>query len=158
MSATDKMNRTVSTTASRSEWMTVLALSQTGDLERHWREFDSHPKFAWIKKPELGTVLVRARASRTGCIFELGEMTITRCSVEIGGGIVGHAYVAGRNKRHAAIAAIFDALFQSSGDMKRRAEAVFVDLRSCLNARRGKVAAQAYASSVDFFMQLQEQA
>ncbi|MDH2347752.1 phosphonate C-P lyase system protein PhnG [Bradyrhizobium sp. SSUT77] len=84
----------------RSELMTVLAPSQSGDLGRHWKHFDKYPVFTWFKKPEIRAVVVRARATRSGSLFRLGEMAITRCSVEIDDGILGHATLARRNKRN----------------------------------------------------------
>ena len=39
-------------------------------------------------------------------------MTVTRCAVELDDGTLGHAYVGGRDRRHAELAAVFDALLQ----------------------------------------------
>ncbi len=41
--------------------------------------------------------MVRGRAGGTGAPFNLGEMTVTRCSVTLDDGRVGHAYVPGRD-------------------------------------------------------------
>ncbi|MGV3553336.1 phosphonate C-P lyase system protein PhnG [Rhizobium sp.] len=140
----------------RSERMTLLASSDPADLERHWKSLDPYPAVNWTRRPQVGAVAVRARASRTGALFELGEMTVTRCSVEVDGA-AGYAYVAGRNKRHAAIAAVFDALAESGGCHFPKIADILVDLRSTLECRRTAKMARARTSAVDFFMQLQEE-
>ena len=56
--------------------------------------------------------MVRGRAGGGGAPFNLGEMTVTRCTVRTDSGQVGHAYVAGRDARQAELAAVFDALLQ----------------------------------------------
>ena len=63
-------------------------------------------------KPEVGLVMVRGRAGGTGMRFNLGELPVTRCSVRLDVGAVGHAWVGGRDLRHAELAAVFDALLQ----------------------------------------------
>ncbi len=65
-----------------------------------------------MRGPEGGLVMVRGRAGGGGAPFNLGEMTVTRCTVRLGSGLVGHAYVAGREPRRAELAALVDALMQ----------------------------------------------
>ena len=65
--------------------------------------------------------MVRGRAGATGAPFNLGEMTVTRCSVRLSDGEVGHGYVHGRDKAHAERAALIDALMQTDrADCLRR--------------------------------------
>ena len=52
------------------------------------------------------------RTGGTGTRFNVGEMTVTRCAVQLEGGAVGVAYVRGRDRRHAELAALLDALLQ----------------------------------------------
>jgi len=56
--------------------------------------------------------MLRGRAGGIGAEFNLGEMTLTRCAVQLGDGPMGFAYIAGRVLRRAELAAIFDALLQ----------------------------------------------
>jgi alpha-D-ribose 1-methylphosphonate 5-triphosphate synthase subunit PhnG len=65
-----------------------------------------------LRKPEIGGVMVQARAGATGSPFNFGEMTVTRCSLKLDNGDVGHAYVQGRDKDKAEKAAIIDAYLQ----------------------------------------------
>ena len=71
------------------------------------------PGYTFVRKPEVGLVMVRGRAGGTGMQFNVGELPVARCSVRLDDGTVGHAYVGGRSLRHAEIAAVLDALLQS---------------------------------------------
>ncbi len=56
---------------------------------------------------------ISVRAGDNGQQFNMGEMTVTRRSVRLLEGAVGHAYVAGRNRQYAELAVAFDALLQT---------------------------------------------
>ena len=75
------------------------------------RECGKHTK---LRAPEIGGVMVRGRAGAVGTAFNLGEMTVTRASVKLADGTVGHGYVKGRGKDHALQAALIDALIDAS--------------------------------------------
>ncbi|QRM32360.1 phosphonate C-P lyase system protein PhnG [Microvirga sp. VF16] len=107
----DQSAAAVELSFSRAEWMTLLAESPVTEIESHWRALP-HPPFQWIRRPEYGSAMIRGRASGTGAQFNLGDVTVTRCTVQIGTGEIGISYVMGRNKRHAALAALFDAMLQ----------------------------------------------
>ncbi|MBU4191056.1 MAG: phosphonate C-P lyase system protein PhnG [Proteobacteria bacterium] len=99
-------------TAARKRWMSVLARAGATRLEQALTALGTSPQFEHIRPPEVGMVLVRGRAGGGGERFNLGEMTMTRCSVALFGGVVRPGYGAGRDKVHAELAAIFDALLQ----------------------------------------------
>lgn len=96
----------------RRRWMSVLALASPADLEAAWSALADRPAYRPVRRPEIGLVMVRGRAGGTGSRFNLGEMTVARCTVELLSGAVGHAYVGGRSLRHAELAAVFDGLLQ----------------------------------------------
>ena len=96
----------------RRRWMAALAKAAPGALERAWADLADRPEYGFLRRPEIGSAMVRGRAGGNGRRFNLGEMTVTRCSVRLADGTAGHAYVAGRDKRHAELAAVFDALMQ----------------------------------------------
>src|SRR3546814_10923103 len=58
-------------------------------------------------------VMVGGRVGASGGAFNLGEMTVTRCVVQLVDGCTGHSYVAGRSRPHAELAALAAALLQS---------------------------------------------
>ena len=92
--------------------MSALAQAEPPAVEAAWAALPAKPSYRLLRAPETGLVMVQGRAGGTGAPFNLGEMTVTRCSVELPDGTVGHAYVAGRDARHAETAAVLDALLQ----------------------------------------------
>jgi alpha-D-ribose 1-methylphosphonate 5-triphosphate synthase subunit PhnG len=139
-----------SVTAARSRWMSVLALASRDELERCWEGLAVRPGYRRLRGPEVGLVMVRARAGGTGTRFNLGEMTVTRCSVELDGGTLGHAYAGGRDRRHAELAAVFDALLQQPATTELQ-QTLVEPLARDQHARRQAAAARAAASRVEFF-------
>ncbi len=95
--------------------------------------------------------MVRALAGGTGQRFNMGEMTVTRCAVRLDNGTVGHAYVAGRNLRHAELAAVLDAMLQDDSRRTEIEEAVIGPLAAAQQAERATAARKAAATKVDFF-------
>ena len=91
--------------AARRCWMSVLATAAPGDLERAWTGLADPQRYTFVRAPEVGLVMVRGRAGGTGVRFNLGELPVSRCSVRLADGTIGHAYVGGRSLRHAEIAA-----------------------------------------------------
>jgi alpha-D-ribose 1-methylphosphonate 5-triphosphate synthase subunit PhnG len=138
-------------TLTRQRWMSVLALASTDDLERCWSDLAVRPGYRRLRGPEIGLVMVRARAGGTGTRFNLGEMTVTRCSVELEDGTTGHAYTGGRDRRHAELAAVFDALLQRPATTGLLERTLVEPLARDQAARRQAAAARAAASRVEFF-------
>jgi alpha-D-ribose 1-methylphosphonate 5-triphosphate synthase subunit PhnG len=137
--------------APRQRWMSVLALATTEELEACWRALDERPRYTWLRRPEVGLVMVRGRAGGTGVRFNLGEMTVTRCSVQIEAGALGHAWVGGRDPRHAELAAVFDGLCQDPARTAAVCESVVEPLARTQEARRAATRERAAASRVEFF-------
>jgi len=99
----------------RRRWMGVLAKASTADLEKTWEELETRPEYTFLRPPETGLVMVRALAGGVGSPFHVGEVPVTRCTVETEEGMTGSAYVMGRAHRHAELAAVFDAILQGAG-------------------------------------------
>ena len=133
--------------ATRKGWMSLLAKSATGRLATLMPDLPDH---IVLRAPEVGAVMVRGRAGATGTPFNLGEMTVTRCSVRLSCGTVGHAWVQGRDKAHARRAAVVDALMQTEAadDLSAR---VLTPLQAEAQARRAGRAAKAAGTRVEFF-------
>jgi len=110
----------------------------------------SRPEFTWLRPPEIGSVMIRGRAGGTGSLFNLGEMTVTRCALQLNEGIIGHGYVQGRSKADAEAAALVDALMQT--DQAERVQNKVLDLlRQEAATRKTSRAEKAAATKVDFF-------
>ena len=131
--------------------MGLLARARLPELEEAWAALDDAPAFEPLRRPETGLVMVRGGAGGSGAAFNLGEMTMTRASVRLADGPVGHGYVAGRDARHAELAALFDALMQLPG----RRDAIDAALLRLVSRRiedAGRRArAKTMATAVDFF-------
>ena len=140
----------------RRAWMGVLARAAPDELEALWRDLGGGaPAFRYLRRPETGLVMVRGRAGGDGRRFNLGEMTVTRCSVRIegedGDGAVGHGYVVGRDRRHAELAAVLDGLLQDPARRPELLRRVVGPLAERQAARRREVEARAAATRVEFF-------
>lgn len=135
----------------RARWMSALAQADPAAVAAAWEALDRRPGYRLLRPPETGLVMVKGRAGGTGAPFNLGEMTVTRCSVELEGGRVGHAYVAGRNGRHAETAAVLDALLQDEARRTDLVARVVEPLVRAREARRRESGARAATTRVEFF-------
>ncbi len=131
--------------------MGVLAHASGDELEACWQALESRPGYRMLRPPETGMALVRARAGGTGERFNLGEMTVVRCAVQLDDGTTGYAYVAGRDRRHAELAALFDALLQQPAQRRRLEQQVIAPLVERRRSRRAQQAAKTAATKVEFF-------
>ena len=146
----------------RRRWMGVLARASTAELEAAWCALPAPPAYSFLRKPETGLVLVRGRAGGTGAAFNLGEMTMTRCAVRLedsGGNarVTGLGFVAGRDDRHAQLAAVFDALLQMPRHGTAIDAAVIRPIEERLERDRKTAASDVAATRVDFFTLVREQ-
>ncbi len=131
----------------RQAWLSTFAIAPHADLIARAAPFDAPAQT--LRAPEIGSVMVRGRAGGTGAPFNLGEMTVTRCSVRIGDHD-GHGWVQGRSKPAARAAAILDALLQ--GERASEVEAAVIKpLAEAAQTRRDARAKKAEATKVDFF-------
>jgi alpha-D-ribose 1-methylphosphonate 5-triphosphate synthase subunit PhnG len=142
-------------TEARARWMSTLAKAPAAALAERWQALCdamlAAPTWQRLRGPETGMVMVRGRAGGDGRPFNLGEMTVTRCTVRLADGGVGHAYVAGRDGRHAELAAAVDALLQDPGRHAAAAAMVVRPLAQAQAAAREQASRQANATKVEFF-------
>ena len=139
-------------TRDRQAWMGLVARAQPGRVTALLDAAGPRPVARWLRRPEVGTVMVRGRAGGTGAAFNLGEMTVTRCALEAAfeeGGIVGHGWVQGRDREGAEAAAMIDAMMRTDRAGALRA-AVLDPLASEEEARRAARAGRAAATRVEF--------
>jgi alpha-D-ribose 1-methylphosphonate 5-triphosphate synthase subunit PhnG len=131
----------------RKTWMATVAKSPPARLAALFPDLPPHRV---LRQPEIGAVMVRGRVGATGAAFNLGEMTVTRASVRLETGEVGHAWVQGRDKGHALRAAALDALLQTGAvdDLTIR---VLQPLSAETASARATRAAKAAGTKVDFF-------
>ncbi len=137
--------------ARRRGWMAVLARAEAEAIAAGLGQIADLPDWSVLRGPESGLVMVRGRAGGGGAAFNLGEMSVTRCTVRIASGEVGHAYIAGRDRRRAELAAAVDALMQRADLRPALDRAVIAPLARAQAAQRQAVAAKAAATQVQFF-------
>ena len=135
----------------RRDWMAVLARAEPAAIAGLLGTSDPLPEYQKLRGPESGLVMVRGRAGGGGAAFNLGEMTVTRCTVRTDSGFVGHAYVAGRDERRAELAALADALLQDPAHRSRLLATLIEPLAARQQTERETTAAKAAATRVQFF-------
>ena len=141
----------MSPTDARRRWMSVLAQAPREELEARWSGVKAAPRHRVLRLPETGLVMARGRSGGTGVRFNVGEVTVTRCAVELDGGAVGVAYVRGRDRRHAELAALLDALLQDPARHDALEQAIVAPLAAAQAARRRSAAERVAPSRVEFF-------
>lgn len=138
----------------RPDWMALLSRAPLSLLEQGLAE-QAQAKPHWLRKPETGLYMVQGRAGGTGHRFNLGELTVTRCALRLSSGdkagLVGVAYVMGRNHRRAQLAAMADALLQEPSLHASLEASVLQPVRAHLARQQAERAAKAQATKVDFF-------
>ncbi len=149
------MNDLAQAHAARRRWMSVLAKANVADLEQAiaavGEKLVDLPAYRLIRRPEIGMTMVRARAGGAGRAFNLGEMTMARCTLRTDDGLIGSSYVAGRSVRHAELAALFDALLQDPARQAQVMALVIDPLERAQELRRNRRVERSAPTRVDFF-------
>lgn len=133
----------------RRQAMAVFAAAPAARIASLWEAFADKPAFTRVRGPETGLVMIRARAGGGGNPFNLGEATVTRATVRLESGEVGHAYALGRDADKAVQSACFDALF--AVDPARIEAEVLAPLRAEAAEADRLRREQTAATRVDFF-------
>lgn len=140
--------------AARQRWLGVLAKAPRDEVEALAPDFLHGLTWRSLRAPEIGMVMLRGRTGGDGAPFNLGETTVTRCSVELehrGRTLVGHGTVMGRDRRHAQLVALLDALLQHPDERPDLESRVVAPLAAMHDARRRRQARKAAATKVNFF-------
>ena len=140
----------MSDSSDRRTWLGVLARAPQGRVAGLLATLGDLPDATDLRRPEAGSVMVQGRAGGTGNAFNLGEMTVTRCSLQLPCGTVGHGTVQGRSRSDARAVALVDALMQTDRAGAVHA-AIVAPLAAELGARRQARAEKAAATKVEFF-------
>ena len=145
-------------TTPRQAWLATLAHAPRDQLRDHAQrciDERTHQAFEWLRAPETGLAMVRARVGGSGDRFNLGETTLTRCVVrhrDAGGhAVAGVGYVKGRDPERARWIAMFDALLQQADRHDVLMQDVVAPLAAATAARRATENAAIATSRVRFF-------
>ena len=104
-----------------------------------------------LRGPETGLVTVRGLIGGGGAVFNTGEATVTRATVRLASGQVGHAYALGRDKEKVRLAAILDANWCADETRAAIDALIVAPLVERLKAADAKSRAETAATTVDFF-------
>ncbi|MBA1142655.1 phosphonate C-P lyase system protein PhnG [Mesorhizobium neociceri] len=137
--------------AERKAVMATLAQASGGDIARLWNEAGLTSEAELLRGPETGLVTVRGRIGGGGAPFNVGEATVTRATVRLPSGQVGHSYTLGRDRKKAELAAIADALWQDPAQRQTVETVLVAPLRAAQGEAREKRRAETAATKVDFF-------
>jgi alpha-D-ribose 1-methylphosphonate 5-triphosphate synthase subunit PhnG len=137
--------------AQRKAAMATLAQSSGDDIVRLWSQSGLPSDAELLRGPETGLVTLRGRIGGGGAPFNVGEATVTRATVRLPTGQVGHCYALGRDKQKAKLAAIADALWQDPAHRADVEASLIAPLRSALALAQEKRRAETAATKVDFF-------
>ncbi|MEO7223747.1 MAG: phosphonate C-P lyase system protein PhnG [Devosia sp.] len=133
----------------RQEALGVLANAEMNDLSGAWQTWQNQPEVQMIRGPETGLIMLRGRTGGGGAPFNMGEATVSRASVRIGTGEVGHGYCLGRDEEKAKLIAVIDALFQC--EPENIEFAILRPLRDIAYQRDKQIRDETAATKVEFF-------
>lgn len=137
--------------AGRKAAMATLAAAPAQMLADLWAAAELPDDAQPVRGPETGLVTIRGRIGGGGAPFNVGEATVTRATVKLSTGEVGHAYALGRDRGKVRLSAIADALWQ---DAKRRElveTRLLEPLRAALADADRRRREETAATKVDFF-------
>lgn len=136
----------------RKRTLDALAAADAAELARGLAALgDLVPKASAVRGPEVGMVMLRGRIGGGGAPFNVGEATVTRATVKLDSGEIGHSIILGRDTRKAQIVAHLDALAQHR-DWSDRIEDEIVQPAIAAQTEAGRIRAEeTEATRVDFF-------
>lgn len=134
----------------RQRAMGLLAKASRAELQAAYDALAARPVAQPVRGPETGLVMVRGRMGGAGAPFNLGEATVSRASIRLEDGTVGHGQSLGTDGAKARLAAIFDALFQQPA-RKAEVEALLAAIAARVAGQDAAKARQTAATRVDFF-------
>ncbi|WP_104668289.1 phosphonate C-P lyase system protein PhnG [Ensifer adhaerens] len=134
----------------RKNAMGLLARATLGELDAAWEALADKPEVHPVRGPETGLVMVRGRIGGAGDPFNLGEATVSRATIRLSTGEIGHGQLLGTDKERARLAAIFDALSQRDGN-RAEVEALLGRVAERLSKEERRKAEETAATRVDFF-------
>ena len=133
----------------RKAVLDLLAAAPAAALARLWDAWPDKPDHTRLRGPETGLVMVRGRAGGGGAPFNLGEASVSRASIRLPSGEIGHGYCLGRDTDKARLIAVIDALFQR--EPANVDVAILRSLREAAEARDAQRRSETAATKVEFF-------
>ena len=111
-SATSSNRSTSEPVQRRQRLMGICAAATTAELAAAFSGLVPSLVVNVVRAPQIGLVMVRGRMGGSERPFNLGEATVTRATIRLASGEVGHSYLLGRDLERARLAAAIDAAAQ----------------------------------------------
>ena len=151
MISADKKDAASQTVSERKRAADLLARAERSELQAAWDALPQKPVAYPVRGPETGLVMVRGRIGGGGAPFNLGEVTVTRATVRLETGSIGHAQALGTDREKARLAAIFDALWQEEANRDFVEQALLSPIAARIAVAERRKADETAATRVDFF-------
>ncbi|OGR22464.1 MAG: phosphonate C-P lyase system protein PhnG [Desulfobacterales bacterium RIFOXYA12_FULL_46_15] len=135
----------------RENWIGLLGSADLADLEAGFEELNGGCDYVCIIGPETGMLMVQAKTDGSGSRFNLGEMTVTKCVLELKGQYLGTGWVMGSDFRHAELAALFDGLLQDPDHHDRLMATLIQRLEEKERVKRDHLLKDVSDTKVEFF-------
>ena len=144
-----KKNKTLQ--ADRKYWIALLNSADPEDLKAARKKLSATIKYAYISRPETGMIMAQAKADGIGKHFCLGEVTVTKCILEVMERTLGYAMILGPDTEHAKLAALFDGLLQLPEYNKELMATLIPSLEKKQTEKDDLQARQRSDTTVEFF-------
>ena len=131
--------------------MSILAKAPRQALVKAWQTLDMDPGCELLRGPETGLLALRGRIGGGGAPFNFGEATITRATIRMDNGAIGHAIMLGRDVAKAKLAAVIDALATDAATADLIEEKILSPLEQKAKEEDAQKAAETQATRVNFF-------
>ncbi len=135
----------------RRRMMAVLASAPGERLAELWRAAGLPEDGETLRGPETGLVMLRGRIGGGGSPFNFGDATVTRATVRLASGHIGHSYALGRDRAKARLAAICDALWQDPARRDEIETRILTPLAAEQDEADRRRREETAATKVDFF-------
>ncbi len=151
MTSAEQKNAAPQTVIGRKRVADLLARAERNELVEAFEALAEKPAVQTVRGPETGLVMVRGRIGGGGAPFNLGEVTVTRATIRLGSGAVGHAQALGTDRERARLAAIFDALWQDDATKDFVEKTLLSPIAARIAEADRRKADETAATRVDFF-------
>lgn len=142
---------TAGTPADRQRLMRICSQATLAELSAALARLAPLPAIEVVRQPEVGLIMLRGRMGGDGAQFNAGEATITRAVVRLASGELGFSYLLGRSLEKARLAAIVDALGQSSRFRDRLEIVLLAPVMRRMHTECSLQRAETAATRVQFF-------
>jgi len=137
--------------ADRQRLMRICSQATLAELSAALARLAPLPAIEVVRQPEVGLIMLRGRMGGDGAPFNAGEATMTRAVVRLASGELGFSYLLGRFLEKARLAAIVDALGQSSRFRDRLEIVLLAPVMRRVHTERSLQRAETAATRVQFF-------